>query len=79
VSGQLHAPAIYHRERDPGTYFIGGWVDPRAGLDDMEKWKFLSLPGLELTPPPVVQPGARRYTDWAIPAPAHFVTFYNLL
>jgi hypothetical protein len=20
-----------------GTHFIGGWVDPRAGLDDMEK------------------------------------------
>jgi hypothetical protein len=25
----------------PGTHFIGGWVDPRAGLGDMEKWKFL--------------------------------------
>jgi hypothetical protein len=24
-------------ERAPGTHFIGGWVDPRAGLDDMEK------------------------------------------
>jgi hypothetical protein len=32
---------LYPRERDPGTHFIGGWVDPRAGLDDMEKWKFL--------------------------------------
>jgi hypothetical protein len=21
----------------PGIHFIGGWVDPRAGLDDMEK------------------------------------------
>jgi hypothetical protein len=21
----------------PGTHFIGGWVDPRAGLEDMEK------------------------------------------
>jgi hypothetical protein len=21
----------------PGTHCIGGWVDPRAGLDDMEK------------------------------------------
>jgi hypothetical protein len=20
----------------PGTHFIGGWVDPRDGLDDME-------------------------------------------
>jgi hypothetical protein len=25
-------------------------VDPRAGLDDMEKRKFLTLPGLELRP-----------------------------
>jgi hypothetical protein len=24
-------------ERAPGTHWIGGWVDPRAGLDDMEK------------------------------------------
>jgi hypothetical protein len=25
------------RERAPGTHWIGGWVDPKAGLDDMEK------------------------------------------
>jgi hypothetical protein len=31
----------------PGTLCIGGWVDPRAGLDDVEKVKFLTLPGLE--------------------------------
>jgi hypothetical protein len=37
-------------EKAPGTHRIGGWVDPRAGLDDMEKWKFLTLPGLELRP-----------------------------
>jgi hypothetical protein len=24
-------------ERAPGTHWIVGWVDPRAGLDDMEK------------------------------------------
>jgi hypothetical protein len=33
-------------ERAPGTHLIGGWVDPRAGLDDVEKRKFLTLPGL---------------------------------
>jgi hypothetical protein len=27
-------------ERAPGTHWIGGWVDPRAGLDDVEKRKF---------------------------------------
>jgi len=33
VSGQRLAPAaLYPRER-PGTYCIGGWVGPRAGLD----------------------------------------------
>jgi hypothetical protein len=25
-------------------------VDPRAGLDNMEKWKFLTLPELETQP-----------------------------
>jgi hypothetical protein len=35
----------------------------------MEKWKFLTQPGLELRPPLVVQPVASRYTDRAIPAP----------
>jgi hypothetical protein len=34
--------------RAPSTHWIGGWVDPRAGLDDMEKRKFLILPGLKL-------------------------------
>jgi hypothetical protein len=24
-------------ERAAGTHWIGGWVGPRAGLDDMEK------------------------------------------
>jgi hypothetical protein len=33
-----------------GTYWIGGWVDPRAGLDDVKKRKFLTLPGVELRP-----------------------------
>jgi hypothetical protein len=37
-------------ERAPGTHWIGGWVDPRAGLDDVEKRKFLPPPGLELRP-----------------------------
>jgi hypothetical protein len=38
------------RERAPGTQWIGGWVGLRACLDDMEKRKFLTLPGLELWP-----------------------------
>jgi hypothetical protein len=50
-------------ERAPGTHWIGGWVDLIAGLDHLE-----TLLGLELRPP-VVQPVASRYTDYAIPAP----------
>jgi hypothetical protein len=34
----------------PCTYWIGGWVGPKAGLNDMEKKKFLTPPGLELPP-----------------------------
>jgi hypothetical protein len=49
-----------------GTHWIRGLVDPRAGLDDVEKRKFLTIPGLELRPlgRPAV---ASRYTDYAIP------------
>jgi hypothetical protein len=35
-------------ERAPCTHWIGRWVGPRASLDDVEKRKFLTLPGLEL-------------------------------
>jgi hypothetical protein len=38
------------RERAPGTHWIRGWVDPRPGLDDADKRKFLTLLGLELRP-----------------------------
>jgi hypothetical protein len=46
VSGQLHAPAAF----TPGTHCIGGWVDLRAGVDDVKKRKFLTLLGLVLRP-----------------------------
>jgi hypothetical protein len=32
----------------PGAHCIGGWVDSRAGLDNVEKKKFLTFPGREL-------------------------------
>jgi hypothetical protein len=50
VSGQFTPRSFYPRGKSPGTHWIGGWVEPRAGLDDMEKRKFLTLPGLELRP-----------------------------
>jgi hypothetical protein len=41
---------LYPQGKKPGTHWIGGWVEPRVGLDDVEKRKFLTLPGLELWP-----------------------------
>jgi hypothetical protein len=41
---------LYYGERAPGPHWIGGWEGPRAGLDDIENRKFLTLPGLELRP-----------------------------
>jgi hypothetical protein len=60
-------------ERAPGTHWTGVWVGPRAGLDDVEKRKFLTLPGLELRPA-VAQSVASRYTDCAIPPPSKHST-----
>jgi hypothetical protein len=34
----------------PGTPWIGGWVGPSAGVDYLEKRKFLTLSELELQP-----------------------------
>jgi hypothetical protein len=51
VGGEWSAsrPGLFTlRERAPGTHWIGGWVGPRAALDDVEKRKFFTLPALEL-------------------------------
>jgi hypothetical protein len=57
-----------HRERAPGTHWLGGWVGPRAGLDAVVKRKIPS-PRRQSNPrTPIVQPVAQRYTDWAITA-----------
>jgi hypothetical protein len=52
------------RERAPVTHCIGGRVNPRAGLDDVKKRKFLTLSGLELDLPvihPVASPSTKKY------------------
>jgi hypothetical protein len=43
-----HSTRFTLAERAFGTIWIAGWVDPRAGVDDMEKLHFLTLTGLEL-------------------------------
>jgi hypothetical protein len=50
------------------------FVDPRASLYDMEKWKF-DLTGTRTPTPPVVQPIASRYTDWAMLALPYILYF----
>jgi hypothetical protein len=47
-----------------GTHWIEAWVDPKAGLDDLQKSKFLPPPGLELRP--LGHLGHSGYTDCAI-------------
>jgi hypothetical protein len=32
-----HTSRFTSREKPPSTHWIGGWVDSRAGLNDMEK------------------------------------------
>jgi hypothetical protein len=49
LSGQLHATdALSPGEMAPGTRWIRRWVNPRTGLDDVEKRKISPLFGIEL-------------------------------
>jgi hypothetical protein len=50
VGGEWSVSRPGHFTPEKETPVIGGWVDPRAGLDDVEKRKFLTLSGLELRP-----------------------------
>jgi hypothetical protein len=51
------------RERARNTHCIGSWVGLRAGLDDVEKQNFLTLPGHKL---------------WALSLPLHSQAPYGL-
>jgi len=43
IGGQLHAPPTLPPQMNPGAHGTGGWTDPKAGLDNLEKRK-LSCP-----------------------------------
>jgi hypothetical protein len=58
VGGQGHAPAALPPGRRGGTHCIGGWIDPRAGLEGCRK----SRPHWDSIPGPS-RPVASRYTD----------------
>jgi hypothetical protein len=51
-------------------------VGPRTGLDDVEKKKFLTLPGLELQP--FGRP-TRRHSLYRLSYPGSFVGFSNVV
>jgi hypothetical protein len=55
----------WHFVSAPHTHCIDGWLGLRAGLDEVERRKFLTISGLELGPS-VFQHIASRYTDCAI-------------
>jgi hypothetical protein len=63
ASGQLHAPAaLPPRKELLATYWTGGWVGPRAGLNAVVKRKIPS-PCRESNPrTPIVNPTAQSYT-----------------
>jgi hypothetical protein len=64
-----HPGRFTPEERASDIHWIRRWVGPRAGLDDVKKRKFLTLPILEL------RPLGRRYTDCAIPAPRLYIVW----
>jgi hypothetical protein len=58
-------PRPLHPRERPGTHYIGGWVDLKAGLERCGKSRHRrdSIPVVG-----TVQPVARRDTDYTIPA-----------
>jgi hypothetical protein len=47
VGGQRHASSALPPGKRPGTYYTGGWLGPRAGLDESGKSRshLDSIPG----------------------------------
>lgn len=65
MGGRRQVLAVLLPWKRPGTNHIGGWVGPRAGIDECEK--ILPQPGVD---PRIAQPVTSRYTDCAVPT--HF-------
>jgi hypothetical protein len=63
--GQLYAPAALDPVKNHGTHWTGGWVGSRAGMD-VSEWTSL-LP--RYSNHGASQPVARRYINYAMPAP----------
>jgi hypothetical protein len=91
VGGEWSASRLCHfttGERTPGTNWVGGWVDPCDGLDDVEK-KILDPTGTRTPTPwssspwPVAIPTAlsflcrRLHLTWLILRPFKMETTYS--
>jgi hypothetical protein len=59
---------LYPRGKNPRTHWIGGMVDPRFGLEGVEKIKFVTLTELKFRPPPPRRQSLDRrcYPDYAL-------------
>jgi hypothetical protein len=55
---------LYPRKKSPSTHWMGGWVDPRAGVNDAKKEN--SLPYWDLNSDPSFQPIASHHTGYTI-------------
>jgi hypothetical protein len=67
------------RGKTPGTHWIGGWVGPRACVDDEERRKFLTLPRFKLQPS-FIQPVASHYTDYTVDPYLHsFIRLHGVV
>jgi hypothetical protein len=62
---------LYPRGKSPQYPLDRMLCGPQAGLDDVEKIKLLTVPGLELRP---LGRLASRHTDYTIPAPLKKIT-----
>ena len=65
VGGQRHAPATLPPGKRPGTCCTWGWMPPPPQGRYGGEQRISPSPGLD---PRTVQPVAKRYTDYAIPA-----------
>jgi hypothetical protein len=69
VSGQLHAPVALPPEKSPRYPFYRRLGGPQSRSGRYGEVTISYPTGTRTPAPPVVQPVASRYTDWAIPAP----------
>jgi hypothetical protein len=73
-----HPGLLISEESVTGSHWIGAWLGPKACLNDLEKRKFLPLPGLEIRSLGRRAPGNTIPTElfWLQLWPIHFHKFY---